>query len=104
MPLTVEVEHEWTKERRTLDVETIVSPWRILVRWPLQGLYVLDLDTNTMRASSTSARNKNPFCLWRVADIEALRKEVLALAEPDKTETQLDELMHRHWQSMPRGR
>lgn len=102
--MRVEVQHEWSKERVTLDVDAIISVTRIIVRWPLQGAYEVNLSSNTMRALSAKARGKSPYCLWRLVNVEAVKEEVkqaLKLKTPNEV---LQRLMTRHWETMPKGK
>lgn len=93
---TIEVEHEWSKERKTLSVERIDNENQITVRWPLQGLYHIDLRTNTMKAYSALARSKSPICLWRAVDIDAVRRDVKQYLTHNITEA-----FNRHVVTMP---
>lgn len=84
---TVDIRHIWTKETKTLPVETIYEN-RVTLRWELSGIYELFLKTNQMRAVSVSARRKNPFCLWEAVDIASVREAVFKHFHPniDKVE------------------
>lgn len=94
--MNIELVHAWTKERVSLAVEyydaKIVS-----VRWPLAGTYDLNLKTNEMKARSPQARRKNPYCLWRAADIVKVRREVWGLLNPDHKEREDAYQRHQEW-------
>lgn len=94
--MNIELVHEWTKERVSLVAEyydaKIVS-----VRWPLAGTYDLNLKTNEMKARSPQARRKNPYCLWRAADIDKVRRDVWELLNPDHKERDDAYQRHQDW-------
>jgi hypothetical protein len=96
---SVVIEHAWTRERVTLPVVSVDSATSITVRWALQSCYRLDLAKNTMHVVSSKARAKQPFCLWRAADIEAVRREVKDFLDPEKPE-RLESFV-RHRETMP---
>lgn len=91
--MNITLVHIWTNECITLEVKyydaKIVS-----VFWPLAGTYDLTLKTNELKARSPQARRKNPFCLWRAADIENIRRQVWELLNPDFKER--EESYKRH--------
>lgn len=73
--IEVELEHLWTKERKTLSVEGI-HKHIIYLYFPLSGTYELDTKKNIMRARSQRARTKCPYVLWIAADIELVRRQL----------------------------
>jgi len=100
---SIELEHEWTHERQIVRVERITVQ-KIVVRFPIVGSsnYELDLKTNTMRAVSAATRRKHPFCLWRAAEIEMVRRAVWIHLHPDDNEVKKS--YQRHVESMPRAK
>jgi hypothetical protein len=95
---SIVIVHDWTGERRTVDVVSIEKA-SLVLRWPGQGLYTLCLVKNTVRAVSTNARRKNPHCLWHAGDIDKVREEVKSVFDPRKKEQ--DARHERHMREMP---
>ena len=72
---TAEVLHTWTKERKALPVE-LITKRAVYVRWGMAGVYEICLKTGVMRPRDDAAKRKKQPCLWKAADIEALRHMV----------------------------
>lgn len=81
----VEIVHIGTRETKVVEVE-FYNDKIVSIRWPLAGVYDIDLKTNTMKARSPQARRKHPHCLWSAADVVALRRKVWELLNPDHKE------------------
>lgn len=97
---TVELEHEWTRERQTVSVHRITAS-KVTIRFPIIGscLYELDVASNTVRAMAPATRRKHPFCLWRAADISAVRRAVWIHFHPN--ESAVKKSIERHNETMP---
>lgn len=66
----VVLEHEWTKERVNLPLESFTEKF-IYIRWGLSGLYEVKLASGVLRACSVAARRKGSATLWSVVGIAA---------------------------------
>lgn len=71
---TIEVIHPWSKEKRTVHVESISKTY-ISIRWAQSGIYDLNLLKNVLTARSLKARNR-ASCLWHAVDIVHVREAV----------------------------
>lgn len=99
--ISVDIEHEYTKERATVEVTAIYQN-TIHVRFiGIVGacVYELNLKMNTMRATSVAVRRKHPHCVWHAADIEAVRRMVWMHHHPD--DAAVKKSMERHVATMP---
>jgi len=94
--MVITIIHEWTKEQRTLEV-TYYNDKVIHFYWPIAGTYELNLKTNTVKARSPQARRKHPFCLWRAFDIEAVRRQICVLLNPNHADVDIAYQKHQEW-------
>ena len=102
----ISITHIWTKETVSLEVETVTASY-VALRWPLQGVYDLNLSKNVLTARSLKAQRKGKP-LWIASDIDAVRKMVIDyLKELEGNRVQymkpLDvrEAVKRHADTMP---
>lgn len=94
---SVTVEHVGTKERHVLPVESF-NRGCIFVRWGLSGMYEVNIVNNYIRSCNESARRRNgpsAMKVWRIVDIEVLRKAVWDYYHPK------DDSFERHTNNMP---
>lgn len=92
----VVVEHEWTKERQRLPLESFTEQF-IYVRWGMSGLYEVKLASGVLRACSVKARQKGTARLWSVVGIGEWRRAIREHFHPNQTV----ERMKQHEKTMP---
>ena len=98
---SITVVHPWTKERRSLPVETVTRT-TVTLRWGIAGLYQLDLRTNqlTPRSPSAKRRAKGKAC-WEADDIESVRYAVKVHVDGEDKKAETARLAKAHYEAMP---
>jgi hypothetical protein len=101
MDINVEIQHIWTKERKSFKCENITRK-SVDIYWPLSGSYIINLSSGSIMARSIPARLRyKSYINWTVVDIEKLRKDVHEFFNP-KAEQKFEQSIQRHNASMPK--
>jgi hypothetical protein len=66
--------HPWSHEIKDVDVIAVMKTY-VSIKWPMSGIYDLNLARNILTARSIKARNKGR-CLWQAEDIAKVRTDV----------------------------
>ena len=95
----IEFVHPFTKERKTLPVESIANTY-VSIRWGQSGIYDLNLAKNILTARSTKAQRKGR-CHWQAVNIAAVRAMVHEHINRNDTKAEISKQLLVHVATMP---
>ncbi len=96
--------HDTTGERKTVPVETVVGHV-VTVRWPMAGLYELDVRTGILKAYSQKTRKahqRGPLP-WTVEDLPAVKRAAKIATDGEDRAAITARLSEEHRARMPGG-
>ncbi len=94
---TITLIHRGTNERKALPVEFVCRTY-LSIRWPMAGIYDLNLRDNVLTARSHAARRKggNQIKWWYAEDILAVRHMVTVHLDGEDRKAETKRLMTDH--------